>query len=315
MMTENSQVSAVLGKTSSNSGNQGFAHIKVFDSNGAVIPDPKVLVQDLWEDPRVLQTDLTSAGCLRLPFLDTKTIHFDSDQEKLELPFDDIWDQRNAVVRVHLLTKDDACIQSPYRKWVEGRCVFKDFYDYCKDSDLKYQPSRYSVALQFAIGPSGTSNCSEYERILKESKSIDISRGRDGDIQHRQTIDLMVLKNYAENLTNLSVIFNPIESANVLPLFSNLEYLNLQETSIDDFGFVSELEKLKVLKTRIGNLSNLGFVDQLSELEELDLTDQSLTTIEGIDSLKKLKFLRLSENYIEDFLPLEKLSQLVELKN
>ncbi|MBL8815071.1 MAG: protein kinase [Planctomyces sp.] len=132
------------------------------------------------------------------------------------------------------------------------------------------------------------------------SRENDLLKDSDGNIIHSQASDVISidLSGYME--------LSDREMAQ-LPLFSQLELLNLKETSVSNIPDLSSLLKLRALDVSNTRLKSLQFLRGVTSLQELSVAGLELTgnDAEVISGLKHLESLDLSNTNIDEFFILE----------
>lgn len=129
---------------------------------------------------------------------------------------------------------------------------------------------------------------------------------------------------YAENLEELIVNYNEIDSIKPLENLTKLHTLNLSYVKNDEHGLfglperrikdispLKNLVRLKKLHLSGNNIKDLSVIENFPQLEELYITENGLEQLpEEIATLKNLKVFYAAENDIEDLTPLENLANL-----
>ena len=112
------------------------------------------------------------------------------------------------------------------------------------------------------------------------------------------------------NLTTLKTLLigRNVALKNATPLqnLTNLEQLFIYRNDIQDFSFVKNLSKLKVLVADYNatHFSNVDFVSNSSNLEVLQVAGNGISDISALSNLTKLTNFNISANKIANFSPL-----------
>ena len=102
----------------------------------------------------------------------------------------------------------------------------------------------------------------------------------------------------------LSISGNPIDNIAPLRNLNALKEINLENTTVSDLVFLSELKNVKVLNisgTSVKNLKPLAGFDALEDLSIVNTDVRSITHIENLPSLKHLKMYKtkVKGKYVE----------------
>ena len=154
------------------------------------------------------------------------------------------------------------------------------------------------------------------------------------DLGLRGINDLTGLE-FAENIKELSIIFNKVSDLSSLSGLKQLNVLWLginpirdlspiagltwlvelrgQGTRITDLSPLSKLTRLKILDMPESDISNLSPLAELTQLEELNLRGNQVHDLSPLTGLTQLELLRLADNQIQDVSPLTRMTKMKEL--
>ena len=115
------------------------------------------------------------------------------------------------------------------------------------------------------------------------------------------------------NLTGSFLGQSPSLERRPLGGYTHSSFLHPDLIEIKDYGFLENIQNLKLLDLSYNKLTNIDFLESLNSLISLDLTSNEISDVKVLEKFGRLTELYLGYNKITDIQALENLTSLTEL--
>jgi Leucine-rich repeat (LRR) protein len=235
-----------------------------------------------------------------------------------------IRDSKSAEVIIKVNPKSNSVFADPHLEAQIRFLLKKQTGDLTSSDLLSFDSLRIGGDLEYTAkitSLAGIENCKNLRQLLLSNQSItDVSPLSNLTNLLRLDID----QNYKisdvsplatlNQLKYLDLSDNNISYLNSISNLVNLEFIDIERTSIKDISIITKFTKLKEFWGTNLPITDLSIFSNLKDLELLYLVFSDLRDISAISNLTKLKQIELSVNQISDITPLSNLTGLITLR-